>query len=165
MVCQSISKNNIHLHSRLTLYSESRSIWYNVQRALKPPFSQSISRPYDNKSFILKPCHPVMEESVRLSQAEYKILQRFYHCSAQSNVRSKSAPRLHEDIFTQQQHLCLSSEVCGSRWSLRDSRHWFPASRSGILKEQRYLEVWVLQVPFTSLNHNQRKVQPFVDYG
>ena len=53
--------------------------------------------PYDNKSFIVRPCHPVVEESVRFLQAEYKTLQQFYHCSAQSNVRTKSAQHLHED--------------------------------------------------------------------
>jgi hypothetical protein len=108
-------------------------------------FSRSISpfffnNPNDSKTFIAKPCHPVMEESVRLSQAEYKMLQRFYHCSAQSNVRTKSARRLHEDTFTQQHRLCQYSEVSG--WSLRDSRHCLLASHSGILKEQRYSGIW-----------------------
>jgi hypothetical protein len=50
------------------------------------------------------------------------MLQRFYHYSAQSNVRSKSAQRLHEDTFTQQHLQCQSSEVSG--WSLQDSKHW-----------------------------------------
>jgi predicted component of type VI protein secretion system len=73
------------------------------------------------------------------------MLQRFYHCSAQSNVRSESARHLHEDIFTQQQHLCtyvtcLSSEVWG--WSLQDSRRCLLASHSDVLKEQGYLGIW-----------------------
>ena len=38
---------------------------------------------------------------------KYKILKRFYHCLTTSNTRSKSARRLHEDIFTRHQHLCL----------------------------------------------------------
>ena len=97
--------------------------------------------PYDNKSFILRPCHPV-EESVRLSQAEYKILQRFYPCSVQSNVQTKSAQHWHEDIFMRHQHLCRSSEVLG--WSARDSRLWLLAFHSGALKEQRYLGIWDL---------------------
>jgi hypothetical protein len=39
----------------------------------------------------LRPYHPAVKESVRTSQAEYRILQRFYHCSARSNVQSRSA--------------------------------------------------------------------------
>ena len=91
---------------------------------------------YDKLSFIVKQCHPLVEESVRLSQAGYRMSQRFCHSSAQSIVQSKSAQRSHEDIFTQQQHLCRSSEVSGL--SVRDSRHWFLASHKGILKERRY---------------------------
>ena len=56
--------------------------------------TRSSSRtPYDNASLIVRPCHPVLEESVRLSQAEYKILQQFYHCSAaeQYSVQVSSA--------------------------------------------------------------------------
>ena len=52
---------------------------------------------------------------------------------------STIARHLHEDIFTQQQHLCLSSDLLfklGS--SLRDSRLWLLASHWGTLKGQRY---------------------------
>ena len=66
----------------------------------------------------LRPC----QKSVRLWQAGYKMLQRFYHCSGQSNVQTKWALRSHEDTYTQHQHLCRSSEVLG--WSAPDSRHW-----------------------------------------
>ena len=81
----------------------------------------SSKTPYDCKSFIVRPCHPAMEESVRLSQAEYKTLQRFYHCSAQSNVRTMSVLHLREVISMQQRHLCPFSGVSG--WSVQDSRH------------------------------------------
>ena len=72
----------------------------------------STRTPYDKKSIIVKPC-PAVEESVQLSQAGYKIFQRFYRCSAQSNVRTKSVLHLLEGTFMRHQHRCLSSEVLG----------------------------------------------------
>ena len=56
------------------------------------PAHSSTRTPYDKKSIIVKPC-PAVEESVRLSQAGYKIFQRFYHCSAQSNVHQENSQK------------------------------------------------------------------------
>ena len=124
------SKNNIHLHTpgrtpRLRRRNKFYAVVHVPRDHLSPrsdvrPHS-STRTPYDNKPFIPTPCHPMMEESVLLSQEEFKIFRRFYHCSAQSNAQSKSPRHLHEAIFTQQQRLCLSLGVSES--SMRDSRH------------------------------------------
>ena len=136
--------------------------------------SRTPSPPHDKSSIARLLCHPVVEESVRLSQAEYKILQRFYLCSVQSNVRTKSAQHRdsRQDIFTQQQHLlCLSSEVL--EWLPQDSRYCLLASHSGILKEQSYLGIWdIVNERFSSCGSNPNGIgiraerrEPFVDYG
>jgi hypothetical protein len=59
-----------------------QSIRYNVQRT-RLLYSHSLSgTSYDNKSFIVRPHYPMVEESVRLSQAGYKIFQGFTACPA-----------------------------------------------------------------------------------
>ena len=51
-----------------------------------------LAHPYDHKSFIVRPCHPVMEESVRLSPGEYSAAILPLLGTEQCSVQVSSAP-------------------------------------------------------------------------
>jgi hypothetical protein len=76
--------------------------------------SRDLLAPYDNKPFIVRPCHPVVEESSALAKYNNSTTSRHRAMFSPSPSQAQSAQHLHEDIFTQ--HVYLRKSRGGQCW-------------------------------------------------